>query len=290
MGTIRPVTRLAGAAASAFVLLGAAALPAIAADPSASPGTGSGAGTGILDAGQSLNGVIALLAFGVVVLAFIFLYLVFSERQFFQALRRAARAGGGVDVTEVSAIASAEHTIRAIAGEELTTRVSLKVSGPGEVVIGQPAVYHAKDDSNADASDTVWTVDPDSRAAAIPSTGATVQVVAVKAGTFQLKASRAGGAAPVDLKVQAVKPAQPAGAAVKLPFVGAGWGSIVGAVTIATLAGALGLAKIIGGEAVATILGALAGYLFGTNLSGSGSGATSGTTAGGTTPPSDTTS
>ena len=87
-----------------------------------------------------------------------------------------------------------------------------------------------------------------------------------------------------------MKPAQPAGAAVKLPFVGAGWGSIVGAVTIATLAGALGLAKIIGGEAVATILGALAGYLFGTNLSGSGSGASSGTTAGGTTPPSDTTS
>jgi hypothetical protein len=46
-----------------------------------------------------------------------------------------------------------------------------------------------------------------------------------------------------------------------LPFIGAGWGSVVVAIAIAAVTGALGLAGAITGEAVATILGALAGYV-----------------------------
>jgi hypothetical protein len=145
----RPVVRLAGAAASAVTLLGAAALPAFAADPSASPGTGTGAGSGILDSGQSLNGVLAFLIFGLAVIVMVLLYLFYSERQFFAALRRAASTGGGVDVTDVSAIASAAQQNRGVAAEleagaaPAVSRVSLKVAGPGEVEVGKPVEYHA---------------------------------------------------------------------------------------------------------------------------------------------------
>ncbi len=76
------------------------------------------------------------------------------------------------------------------------------------------------------------------------------------AGAFTLRAIDGADAAELSIKA-----AEAASVAQQLPYIGAGWGSIVVGLAIASVTGALGLKGTISAEAVATILGALVGYV-----------------------------
>src|SRR5262249_46990748 len=114
-----------------------------------------------------------------------------------------------------------------------------------------------------------------------------VTLVALKSGAFHLDARPSTGTG-LSLPIQAADPDKATSAA-QLPFVGGGWGSIVGGITIAVLATALGVMQVLDGAVIATLYGALGGYFFGATVAtkNSGSGGSdsggSGSGPGGTT-------
>jgi len=129
------------------------------------------------------------------------------------------------------------------------------IEGPTTIVAGVAADFVAKLGSNQAVA--TWTAAPTT---AIPPLGdptSRVSVTAQQAGALTLKAAVASATAPGELRVIVV----PGASARQLPFVGAGWGSVVVAIVIASITGALGLVGALGGEAVATIIGALVGYV-----------------------------
>jgi hypothetical protein len=236
-------------------------------DPSASPAA-AGAPAGLSEPGQLLGAFALLLLFGAFVLVGIVAYLMNEQRLYFGAVRGLARRGLTSRPVEVSATLPD----RADAAGEAA---ALSVSGPASVSVGKPAKYTATSGADPAAAPT-WTIEPADIAVVAPSTGVDVQVVAVKVGSFKLSAKGSGGET-VTLTIAAEDGV--GNGATQLPFVGAGWGSIVVALVIAVLVAALGLVRILDGQAIAGLYGTLAGYLFGvfTTSGGATSGATGGT-------------
>jgi hypothetical protein len=185
--------------------------------------------------------------------------------------------------------------IRAKLDEDATTQPkSIKIEGDAVIVVGEPKEFKASDDDRPVVA--TWTVDPPDGAtleaggSTTEPQGTSVKLTASKKGTLKLTAS-AEAHIPATIPLAAiVAPAQTP----RLPFVGRGYGTIMIALSILSVAGALSvLGKL--NSAVATLLGALAGYIFlkdapaaggggstgGGESAAPGSGAQSGNTTGG---------
>ena len=160
------------------------------------------------------------------------------------------KAGAAVQSVDVQATGTPPIGAAAVAAN------AVSIEGPATVIVGVPSNFIAKQAGSQVVA--TWAADPAAAAADLGDPTSRVSLVAKQAGAFTLSATVAGAAAPGSTTVTAL----PAAATRHLlPFVGAGWGSVVVAVVIASVTGALGVVGALTGEGVATILGALVGYV-----------------------------
>jgi hypothetical protein len=147
----------------------------------------------------------------------------------------------------------------------------IKIEGPGVVVCGQAAQFKAMSGGAEQIVD--WTVEhTDEGTGQVgiePASGSHVQVNAAEAGSYKLIAKQ-GAEVRDEVVFNAVVPEPADQKSVGLPFVGEGYGTVVIAVVILTIAGALGFAGVLDTSAIATLLGAIAGYIFVQASGGSG--------------------
>lgn len=209
--------------------------------------TGTGSSGGRDD--RSLAGLALL--FGLIAVGAV-LYFVRNDRKntlaTYATLIESGAAVQAGDVPPQGALPAGQAAV-----EELTPQVT--IDGPDMVVVGVPADFVAKQGGTQVVA--TWTADPAAATAPLGDPSSRVTITAKQAGSFSLTAAVAGsGSVP---KRVAAAPADRARQT--LPFIGAGWGSVVVAIIIAALTGALGLAGALTGEGVATILGALVGYV-----------------------------
>ena len=140
----------------------------------------------------------------------------------------------------------------------------MAIDGPLVVVVGEPTEFRALGTGGAPI-EVHWWIDRED-AAMLEAAGRTkdvvgkaVQLTALKKTTFELHAGKANGYSDGKVNLAAIEaPVEKP----SLPFVGAGYGTLIIAVVILTIAGVLGLVGILSGEAVATLFGAIAGYIF----------------------------
>jgi hypothetical protein len=154
---------------------------------------------------------------------------------------------------------------------------NLKIDGPAAVVVGEPTKFKALADDEPIAAR--WTLDPQD-AGTLESTGKadgevigdSVSVLATKKSVFKLRAEAEGWSPGTVLLTAIAAPTETGTVA----FVGRGYGTIMIAIVILTIAGVLGLVGALGSEAVATLFGAVAGYIFLKAQSGGDTSAASG--------------
>jgi hypothetical protein len=195
------------------------------------------------------------LLFGLVAAGGVLLFVRDDRAATLKTYEKLVKSGATVQVIQVSAQDGAGVAIPGAAEAEIVPGPQVTIDGPDIVVVGKPAEFVAKNNDGGQVVAT-WTADPADATEPLGEPTSRLTLTATQSGTFSLTASAAGAAAipkHVTATVADVR-GQP------LPFVGAGWGSIVVVIVIAAVTGALGLSGQLNGEAVATILGTLAGY------------------------------
>lgn len=239
------------------------------ASPAASPAASSTPGAIFANPEQLLSGIWLMLGFGLLAIAVVVIFILLAQRRYFQAVEYLARRG------MISSPGKTEATITGLHGALDT---SIVLAGPEILTIGQAGEYSAKTAGQPTA--VTWTVDPPDRAKVDPTTAAdSVKVTASTAGPLKITGT-AGSQGSADLHVAAQK--APESVASVLGYIGSGWGSVVVAILVAAVVGALGLAKVLDGQAVAGLFGSLLGYLFGVVTRASGGASGQGGQAGGT--------
>jgi hypothetical protein len=222
-----------------------------------------------LDPAMAFVIVLVLLALAVIVLALLFRYLSESRRDYYDTIREFARKGVFFSPVLVSPTTTTEAALEAMGGAADT----FEVAGPGLVAPGQEAVFTALRNGVA-AESTVWSLStpsgdivPAESAALDRGSGPSVTLTATKPGLYVLTATQPG---PPDLVMRsAITVATAATGDEKLPelpFIGQGFGAIVGAVVVIAALVALAATRAIDADVVGVILGALTGYLFGVGV------------------------
>jgi hypothetical protein len=114
-----------------------------------------------------------------------------------------------------------------------------------------------------DVTTLAWSVNPIGQAI-VSSKDLSAKIYCATSGSFKLKVTANDQAGNTTYEGEfdfiATSDLQ---SKLELPWVGAGYGSLIVAITILGTITILGYSEILSGEAIATILGALAGYLFG---------------------------
>jgi hypothetical protein len=247
-----------------------------AAQPVATPGVGvvpppTDDATAIqLDPTMAFIIVLMLLLLALIVVALLFRYLRESRQDYYETIREFGRKGVYFNPVLVSSTAVAGE-VEAPNGAQVET-ATFELAGPGIVALGQEARFAALRNGVA-ADSTTWvltfadgTAVPTDRATLNQSAGSSVTLTAVKPGIYVLAATDPG---PPALTLRSVITAQtlPAGSTLPdLPFIGQGYGSIVGAVIIVAALVVLAATRAIDADVVGVILGALTGYLFGAGI------------------------
>jgi hypothetical protein len=151
----------------------------------------------------------------------------------------------------------------------------IQISGPPSVVVEEKAAFTVQTpDGSAPEGEPSWEVDPADAAKLKELQGGKVHITATKEGIFRLHArvTEIVGAEPKELvsstDVEATAPEEEEEVETGLPFLGAGFGTIIIAILLLTIVGALALMQVLSGEAVATLFGAALGYIFGKGVTG----------------------
>lgn len=222
-----------------------------------SPASATSASTSTIGGQRDNRGVaVAALIFGLLAAAAILFFVARDRDRTLGVYEKLVRSGAAVEVVNVPAQAGEPAVARSAAEADVSAPPEVMIDGPSTIVVGASSEYVARLDGVQVVA--TWTASPST--AIEPPTEATsrLPVTARQSGPFTLTAA-APGATAGTMRVTAATPAPTR--TQSLPFLGAGWGSVVVAVIIASVTAALGLAGQLGGEAVATILGALVGYV-----------------------------
>jgi len=230
----------------------------------------------VLTANQLLWFVLTTLAFALIALAIVFVYIYKIQARYYEITAGLARLGKVVKVTSAAPFIGPGGGLEAAGAAGI-----LRITGPGVVTVGAESnEFTAALEDGTPATVATWTVTP-ANAATVrrvdPASGAQVTVIAAVAGAFTLRADVSEPTtASGEVQVAAVTAQSNT---VELPFVGRGYGSIAIAIILIAAVIVLGLAGIFTGEGAATLLGGLLGYIFGATLS-----RPAGDAGGGTTP------
>jgi hypothetical protein len=207
------------------------------------------------EASEEENEDIAMLVllFGFLLATGVFIYTGVAQTKYYDLAEKALKRTGVLPQSEFPSAFPAER----VAGGRMGAAESpVKLEGPAVAVVGQKAEFTATRD--ADPVDVTWTVDPSSAAEVDPSSPASkVLITPTKKGTFKVRAAIDGST--WETGVTAIDPSAQRSS---LPFVGLGYGAVLIAIVILTLATVLALLGKFSSDAIATLFGALAGYVF----------------------------
>ncbi len=208
--------------------------------------------------------VVAALFFGFFVIAALLYYLSQVQDKYYRTSEGLVTLGKAIPTAiSIAAIERDRDGIEPVP--------EVKIEGPGVVVCGQAAQFKAV---SGGAEQTVdWAVEHTDvgtgQVGVEPASGPRVQVNVVEAGSYKLIAKQ-GAEVRDEVVFNAVAPESADEKSAGLPFVGEGYGSVLIAVVILSIAGALGFAGVLDSSAIATLLGAIAGYIFVQANSGGG--------------------
>ena len=260
------LARVGSSIAATAALTHAASGAVRAAEASAAPAATTQTTTPVFtDPIQLLNAIALLLLFAVIVTGLIVLYLRQAQDRYFLASERLGRLGI-VTSPEVISTTAAAATGSLESAAAAGAATSLTVTGPTRLTVGVAAEYQAAAEGG-DLATTAWAATPDDALELSATTGERITVTPRKPGPASLTVTLDGNSVAI---VVTVEPAPTPTRGTTLPFVGAGFGSVLAAVIIAVLITILGIARVLGPEAIASLLGTLAGYLFGLRVGGGG--------------------
>jgi hypothetical protein len=229
-----------------------------------------------LNPGMVLVLVLVLLLVALFALSEIFRYLRDGREDYYKTFREFARRGVYLAPVMVNATAT-QSQIRTgdNVPETMQSEQVFEMTGPGSLVVGDKAVYSARLGTSP-ATGTVWEL-TDVDGAAIPTQAATLEaaadgasatLTAAKAGVYVVSASP--GSNPslrVRTAVTVVEPPAAEGDMPSLPFIGEGYGSVVGAILLLAVVVVLAATRAIDADIIGVLLGSIAGYLFGVGVS-----------------------
>lgn len=224
---------------------------------------------------------VGFLIFGGVALALAIALLMVLGLRFYTAVEKTTTTTGEVPpVKEQDIFLRTAVEVLGLTGEA----AGIRVAGPPTVIVGEETEFIIENPDGSEPTGTAsWGVDPSDIADIISAEGTKARVKAKKAGRFQVagcveehgQANPAPAASSTDVEATEPEPEpepeleEPASSG-GLPFLGAGFGTIVIAILLLTIVGSLALMGVLSGEAVATLFGAALGYIFGKGLTGSG--------------------
>lgn len=233
-----------------------------------------------LDPAMVLVLVLVLLLVALFALAEIFRYLRDGREDYYKTFREFARRGVYVEPVMVNATAAqAPAALERADGsvqESAEAPKLFRVRGPGLIVAGSTETFQAFLNDQA-AQGTLWALTasdgspvPAESATLTPAAGAVTTFAAAKPGTYILTATpdaAQGLSVQVQTTIAVVEPPTGEGAFPKLPFIGEGYGSIVGAILLLAVVVVLAATRAIDADIIGVLLGSIAGYLFGVGVS-----------------------
>lgn len=229
-----------------------------------------------LDPAMVLALVLVLLLVALFALSEIFRYLRDGREDYYKTFREFARKGVYLEPVMVNATASQSRVMDMGGGAEATQASDFfEMSGPGLLATGDKGTYSASLNS-APAAGTVWQLKGPGNTA-VPTQDATLEVApdgasatltAAKAGSYIVGASPTGNANfQASAAVTVIDPPAGDGATPTLPFIGEGYGAIVGAILLLAVVVVLAATRAIDADTIGVLLGSIAGYLFGVGVS-----------------------
>jgi hypothetical protein len=230
-----------------------------------------------LDPAMVLALVLVLLLVALFALSEIFRYLRDGREDYYKTFREFARRGVYVEPVIVNATASQASTVRTQGADGIEETVGatalFRVSGPGMIATGESGAFQAFLNEQP-ATETVWGLSaPDGTAVSAqdakltPERGASTTFSATKPGVYVLTATPAVGTnMQVQTTINVVAPPPADGGVPKLPFIGEGYGSIVGAILLLAVVVVLAATRAIDADIIGVLLGSIAGYLFGVGI------------------------
>jgi hypothetical protein len=227
--------------------------------PTGSTGaTGSNGSNGSGDSSSGENGnlrltAVAFIAFALLVIGAVLLYLNSAQKRFYETIRAAIRRLGTIPPAE--SIPSFQAGVAAAASTS-----TLKIVGPSVLKVGEATTFTALVDG-VEASAT-WAVEPSDGISDPGAEASSVALTASKAGTFKITATATGAdGQPVSDSVQ-VTALQVPDKLPALPLIGAGYGTVTIAIVAITAVVVLGMLDFLDGQALATFFGGIIGYIF----------------------------
>jgi hypothetical protein len=230
-----------------------------------------------LDPAMVLALVLVLLLVALFALSEIFRYLRDGREDYYKTFREFAHRGVYVAPVMVNATSTAtESRVMDAAGGAETVQIEqvFEMTGPGSLLTGDKATYTARLGVDS-AVGTSWQL-VDREGNAIPAQnaileaapdGASATLTAAKAGKYVVSASPAGNPnLRVRTEVVVVDPQPADGEMPQLPFIGEGYGSIVGAILLLAVIVVLAATRAIDADIIGVLLGSIAGYLFGVGI------------------------
>lgn len=229
-----------------------------------------------LDPAMVLALVLVLLLVALFALSEIFRYLRDGREDYYKTFREFARRGVYVEPVIVNATAALASTVRTQGADGLEESVGpttlFRVNGPGMIATGESGTFEAF--LAEQPAETVWVLTkpdgsavPTQDATVTPERGASATFSAAKPGVYVLTATPAAGAnVQVQTTINVVAPPPADGGVPKLPFIGEGYGSIVGAILLLAVVVVLAATRAIDADIIGVLLGSIAGYLFGVGI------------------------
>jgi hypothetical protein len=213
--------------------------PASAATAATTTAQGS---TGALNNNQADLAAILALTFGLLAIVGVLIFLFRDRTRSFKALQGAGLKGS-TSIDDQGAFAAASLTARTASG-------TIPISGSVTLPLDTPTTYLVKQDTGKDTPQ--WAIQGDATLGS--QTGTKTQVTAKGAGAIILSVQVGTEYGELEITATAAPKAS------TIPFLGQGYGSVVIALSVASVTAALGLTNIINGQAVAGILGSLVTY------------------------------
>ncbi len=201
---------------------------------------------GTQDGAKNLKVILLVTLFGAAALGMAMVLILIDRRWAHRSL--VSLAARGLSATSTSTPAMPPVAMAA------NSPSTLAVTGPTITSVQDPVELKATVAGKAHA--VVWSVAPADGVGGVPAAGAdTATLTFSKAGVYEVLAT-----AGSDVVIHSIV-ALPAAGETEVPFLGAGWGAVVIAITVAVFTAVLGLSGVVTSETVATVLGALVTFV-----------------------------
>ncbi len=230
-----------------------------------------------LDPAMVLALVLVLLLVALFALSEIFRYLRDGREDYYKTFREFARKGVYVSPVMVDAITERLQpgvmTPEGAIQESPQAPDRFVLTGPGILPVGESGIFNAVL-NDAPADGTQWRITtpeggevPAISATLEPPAGGSTTFTGLKPGSYRLTATLPGfEMSPPTTTITVIEPPTAAGEIPSLPFIGEGYGSIVGAILLLAVVVVLAATRAIDADIIGVLLGSIAGYLFGVGI------------------------